>query len=32
MNLYDNSGWDIEESCYLDTLFTGYLPKLEKRI
>ncbi|CAD8159850.1 unnamed protein product [Paramecium pentaurelia] len=32
MNLCDNSGWDIEEQCYLDTLFTGYLPKLEKRI
>ncbi|CAD8146538.1 unnamed protein product (macronuclear) [Paramecium tetraurelia] len=32
MNLCDNSGWDIEEQCYLDTLFTGYLPKLERRI
>lgn len=28
----DNTGWDIEEQFYLDSLFLGYLPKLEKKL
>jgi hypothetical protein len=32
MNLCDNTGWDIDEPGYLDTLFHGYLPRLERKV